>query len=739
MYMSERVAFRTCPLCEATCGLRIELRDEAVVRIRGDLDDPISKGFVCPKGTTLGKLHDDPDRLRAPLVKRGDRHVEVTWDEAFAEVGRRLGAIVEATGPESVGIYVGNPNAHNYESNLALRPLIKALRTRHVYSASTVDQMPKQVACGHVFGHPFTIPVPDVDRTDHLIILGANPVESNGSLATAPDWPGKLSALVERGGTLVVVDPRRTKTAELATRHVQVVPGTDAHLLAAMVQVLFADGAVDLDRLAEHTAGLDRVERASARFTPESVAARVGIDAETIRSLARDLAAAPTAAVYGRIGTHTTPFGTLAAWLVDVLNLITGNLDRPGGAMFAKAAHQPARRSGRGFSVGRWTSRVEGLPEVMGELPVATMATEMETEGDGRLRALFTVAGNPVLTTPDSTRLERALENLDFMVSVDPYLNATTRHADVILPPPSALERAHYDFAFQTLSLRDYVDWSAPVFERAGPSEFQILVKLSAIAAGLGSDADPDAVAEAALGQRVQAAVGDADSPITGRDPAEIAMMLGERPVDERLVDFIIRVGHRGDCFGARPGGLTLEAVEAHVSGLDLGPLVPRLPGELSTPSGKIEIGATVLVDDLDRLFEEPPVEPGGLKLVGRRQVRTANSWTHNVEVLVKGKDRCTVQINPDDAASRGVDDGDQVRVTSAVGAVTLRAEVTDATMAGVVSIPYGWGHGADGTRQSVASRFAGVNANVLTPSAIDPLSGNAVLNGIAVEVAADA
>jgi len=719
--------------------VRIEVDGDTVTRVRGDLDDPISKGFICPKGSALGKLHHDPDRLRRPLVRRDGRHVEVSWDEAFAEVERGLSSVTTAHGPESVGIYVGNPNAHNFQANLALRPLIKSLRTRQVFSASTVDQMPKQVACGYVFGHPFMIPVPDVDRSDHLLILGANPVESNGSLASAPDWPGKLAALTGRGGRLVVVDPRRTKTAALAQEHVRIRPGTDAVLLAAMAQELFAGGLVSVGRLAPDVEGLPELEAALAAYTPEWAEGPTAIPAETIRRMARELAAAERAVVYGRIGTHTTEFGTVAAWLTDVLNLITGNLDRPGGAMFPVALHQRAHRKATGFTSGRWSSRVKGLPEFIGEIPVATMADEIEIPGTGQIKALLTVAGNPVLTTPDSNRLDAALATLEFMVSVDPYLNATTRHADVILPPPSPLERPHYDLAFQTLSLRNYADWSPAVFQADGPSEFEILVKLTAIAAGLGAGADPDTLAEASLDQQIATAVGRDDSPIAGRDPADIKKMLGDRPVDERIVDFMIRTGHRGDGFGAVPEGMALAGLEAHPHGIDFGPLESGLPGSLMTASGKVEIGAAELIGDLPRLKATFASSRGDrMLLVGRRQVRTANSWTHNVEVLVKGKPACTVQLHPDDAARIGITEGDDVRLRSEVGAIELTVEITEDIMPGVVSVPYGWGHGAPGTSQSVAERYAGVNVNVLTDSgAIDPLSGNARLNGIPVEVEA--
>jgi len=737
--MATRVAFRTCPLCEATCGLRIETENGHVTGIRGDAEDPFSKGFICPKGSTLGALHDDPDRLRQPLVRRNGVHEEVSWEEAFAEVERRLTTVLATHGRDAVAVYAGNPNAHNFANTLAIRPLVKALGTKNVYTASTVDQMPKHVSCGLVFGHPLAIPVPDIDRTDFLLVLGANPLESNGSLATAPDWPGRLTAIRARGGRVVVVDPRRTRTAERADLHVPIRPGTDAALLAGIAQTLFAEGLVTPGRLTELTRGIDDVGRAVAGFTPERVSSLTGVPAELAISLARELAAAPTAAVYGRMGTHTTVYGTLAAWLVDVLNVLTGNLDRPGGSMFPHAAHERPARTTRAFRTGRWHSRVRELPEMMGELPVATLADEIDTPGTGQVRALLTIAGNPALTTPDSGRLESLLAGLELMISIDPYLNATTRHADVILPPPSVLEKSHYDLAFTALSVRDVAHFSPPVFERATgtPSEFEILVRLAAIAAGLGADADSDALAEAALATRIAEAVADPASPIHGRAPDEITDALGDRPAEERLLDLLLRTGHRGDAFGARPDGLSLAVLEESPHGIDFGPLGPRLPDALATESGLVELAPPQLVADLARLDRAlDAAATGGMVLVGRRQLRTANSWTQNVPVLVRGKDSCIAQLHPDDAGRLGLVDGATARVSSAAGSIDVPVELTDAVMPGVVCIPYGWGHGLPGTRQAVAAGHAGVNVNILTDaSVLDPVSGNAVLNGIPVTV----
>ncbi len=739
--MTPRVSFRTCPLCEATCGLRIETTDGRVTSIRGDADDPFSRGFICPKGSTLGALHEDPDRLRGPLVRRNGTHVEVSWEEAFVEIEQRLTAILSEHGRDAVAVYAGNPNAHNFGSTLAIRPLVKSLGTKNMYSASTVDQMPKHVACGLVFGHPLAIPVPDIDRTDFLLMLGANPLESNGSLATAPDWPGRLQAIRDRGGRVVVVDPRHTRTAARSDLHVPIRPGTDAALLAGIARTLVAEDLVAPGPLVDLTNGIDEVERAVGSFTPERVSSLTGIPVATIVSLAHDLAAAPTAVVYGRIGTHTTAYGTLAAWLVDVLNVLTGNLDRPGGAMFPHAAHEGPSRSRRSFRTGRWQSRVRGLPETMGELPVATLSDEIEAPGEGQVRALITIAGNPALTTPDSGRLARLLADLELVISVDPYLNATTRHAHVILPPPSVLEKSHYDLAFSSLSVRNVAHFSPPVFDRpsGSPTEFEILVRLAAIAGGLGAGADVAALAEGTISARVARSVDAPGSPIHGRDPNEIAAALGDRPPEEKLLDLMLRTGHRGDAFGGRPDGLSLSALEARPHGIDFGPLAPRLPDALATESGRIELAPPPLIADLARLDRAlDAAAANGMVLVGRRQLRTANSWTQNVPVLVRGKDTCLAQLHPDDGSRLGLRDGALAVVRSAAGSIEVPIELTDTVMPGVVCIPYGWGHGLPGTRQAVAATAPGVNVNVLTDATVvDPLSGNAVLNGIPVTVTA--
>ncbi|MFZ8997106.1 MAG: molybdopterin-dependent oxidoreductase [Ilumatobacteraceae bacterium] len=746
---TQRIAHRTCPLCEAGCGLEITLTrnpdgSEQVKRIRGDQDDVLSQGFICPKGSTLGHLHDDPDRLRRPVVRRDGEFIEVDWDEAFATVEAGLMPILAEHGRDACAIYLGNPGAHSLGPLLYNRTLIQALGTGNRFSASTVDQRPKELSAGLMFGS-VTVPVPDLDRTDFLVMLGANPHASNGSLCTAPDFPGRLDRIQERGGIIVVVDPRRSETAARADRHLAIRPGTDAHLLAAIARVLITEGLAAPGRLADHTAGLDELPIVLDPYTPDAVAAVCGIAAEEITALARDLAAAPTAAVYGRIGTCTQEFGTLASWLVDVVNLLTGNLDRAGGAMFSTGAvGQPSTKGapgvGRGIRVGRARSRVAGRPESFGEFPVTALPEEIETPGEGRVRALVTVGGNPVSSNPNSARLDAALASLDFMVAVDPYVNETTRHADVILPPPSALEKSHYDVALLNFAVHDVANYSAPVIDRPAdqPEEWEILLRLAAIAGGAGATADigalDDQIAEAFL----RSAVRDEHGKVHERDLDELRTMLGDRIGPERLLDIMLRTGPYGDGFGADPDGLTLARLEAAPHGVDLGPLKPdRIPAVLRTPSGRIEALPDLLRSALDRLaasLERDRDE--SIVLVGRRHVRSNNSWMHNVRVLTKGRNRCTLQVHPDDAERLGLADGTPTRVRSRVGEVVIAAEVTDGIRPGVVSIPHGFGQDLPGVRLQVASEYRGVNTNLLTDELFyDEPSGNIALNGVPVTV----
>ncbi|MFD8488985.1 molybdopterin oxidoreductase family protein [Streptomyces sp. NPDC059712] len=737
-----RTALRICPLCEATCGLALTVDGTTVTAARGDRDDVFSRGFICPKGASFGAVDSDPDRLRTPLVRRDGVLREATWEEAFDAVAAGVRPVVERYGPHSVGVVLGNPNVHTMAGALYPNVLLGALGTRSLFTASTLDQMPKHVSSRLLFGDANAIPVPDLDRTDHLLLIGANPLESNGSLCTAPDFPGRLKALRARGGTLTVVDPRRTRTAKLADRHVAIRPGTDALLLAAMAHVLYEEDLVDLGALAPHVTGVGEVREAVRDFTPESVAAACDVDADVTRALARELAAAPTAAVYGRIGSCTVPHGTLASWLVDVLNILTGNLDRPGGALFPQAATDRTPRPagpGRGFALGRWHSRVSGHPEAKGELPLSALAEEIDTAtGAGEpVRALLTVAANPVLSAPDGDRLDKALGALDFMVSVDPYLNETSRHAHVVLPPPPPAQSPHHDFAFNTLAVRNQVRYTRPAvpLEPGRMAETEILARLTLAVTGA-HGTDPAAVDAMVIEQTLAKAVREPHSPVHGRDPGDLTALLTGENGPERRLDLMLRLGPYGDGFGTRPDGLTLARLLAHPHGIDLGPLRPRLPQPLKTRSGKVELLPEPIAADLPRLARARDERPAGLVLVGRRHLRSNNSWMHNIPVLTGGSNRCTLHLHPEDAARLGVRDGQPVRVKGAGGAVTAPAEVTDTVRPGVVSLPHGWGHDRPGTRQTHAVGDPGVNVNqLLDGGTLDPLSGNAVLNGVPVEL----
>lgn len=731
----------TCPLCEATCGLEVTTEGAKVSRIRGDQDDVFSKGFICPKGSTLKHLYEDPDRLTSPLIKRHGRFVEATWDEAFAEIADRLGPIQAAHGKNSVGIFLGNPNVHNLAGQLYLRPIITAAGSQSLFSASTVDQMPKHVTSGLMWGNPFAFPLPDIDRSDYLLILGANPYVSNGSLVTAPDFPGRLDALMARGGRLVVIDPRRTKTAAKASEHLAIKPGTDVYLLLAMINVCFTESLIDIGRLEPHVSGVDWVADAVKPFTPEYAAERTGIGADDIRRLTREFAAAPSAGAYGRMGAHTVAFGAITSWATDVLNVLTGNLDKPGGIMFCAPAWTRTtdrKPGGRGYAIGRWHSRVKNLPEVNGELPSVTLADEIETPGEGQIKAMIVIAGNPIRSYPNSNRLEKAFATLDFVVSVDPYITETSRFADVILPPRAALERSHFDIAFLSNAVRIIANYSEAVLATDHPDDCDIHARLALTLAGMGGSADPQIIHDQMLDRLIEREIAQPDSPIFGRDKEEIRGAITETAPAERLLDVMLRTGRYGEGFGVDPDGLSLAKLRQNPHGIDYGPLTERMPAMIKTASGHIELAPEPVVADFGRLVDGLETENGnGLVLVGRRHLRSNNSWMHNVKVLVKGKERCTLQVNPSDAQRLGLTDGQPALVTSKVGSVKAPVEITPDVMVGVVSLPHGWGHDAPGARLAIAAEHAGVNSNALTDDSVwCHLSGNAVLNAIPVEVA---
>lgn len=714
---------RTCPLCEAHCGISIETdATDQIVSIRGDELDPHSRGYLCPKAHGLKGLHEDPDRLRRPLVRENGEFREVDWDVAFARAAEGFARIRDAYGGDALATYVGNPTAHDLGSLLYLPLFSGAWGSRWIFSAASCDQIPKNLACQEMFGGDYIIPIPDVDRTDHLMILGANPAVSNGSLLTAPDLRRRLKAIRARGGTVVVIDPRRSETAALADEHHFIRPGTDAAFLLAIVHVLFEENLAAPGGLSEILNGYEEVERRVVPFSPERVAPFTGIDADTIRRLTREFAAAESAACYGRLGTCTQRFGTLTSWAVDVVNVLSGNLDRVGGAMFPNSAApfpSPPTSPNAGAPYGRWHTRVRGLPEVGGQVPASALAEEIEgvgRDGGDRIRGLYVHMGNPVLSTPNGERLAAALDTLDFLVCHDLYLNETSRHADVIFPSTSPVERENADVFFYPMAVRNGAHWS-PAAVSPDPGlrhPWQVLLELGARLSG----AEPAALDEM-LCRGLAASAGLEGDAIE---------LVGKEPGPARLFDLMLRSG---------PYATTIAEIDPH--GSDFGALEPRLPEVLRTPSGRIELAPARILADLDRLETAIETPSPSLVLIGRRGVRSNNSWMHNVPSLAKGRPRCVLLVHPNEADPLGLATGDTATLRSRTGRLRVPIEVSEDVMPGVVCLPHGFGHGRPGTRLAVASEFqSGVNANALSDEQeLDPLSGNAVLNGIPVTLEA--
>ena len=739
--MSDRkTVHRVCPFCEATCGLAVEVQGEAIIAVRGDKNDPFSRGYICPKAYGLKELYHDPDRLRRPIRRRRREWEEITWEQAYDEVASRLIAVRERYGNDAIGMYSGNPVVHDLGALLYRTVLRRALNSKSLFNAAAIDTLPKIVQTGLMFGGPFpsAVPIPDIDRTAYLLIVGANPAVSHGSLMTMSNAPGRLKAILQRGGKVVVIDPRRTETAKIASEHHFIRPGGDAAFLLAIVHTLFDEGLVKLGAAAGLVDGLDTVRAAASAFAPESVAGYCGIAAPVIRRIAREMSASDSAACYGRLGTCVQEFGTLTSWGCDLVNVLTGNLDRPGGVMFPMpaASLDAALPKRKGFKMARWSSRVGGQPEVEGMIPSSTMADEMLTPGDGQVRAMIRLMTNPLRSALHSARLETAFAGLDFLVAIDFYVNETTRYADVILPTPSPAELASYELGFYHLSVRNVAKWSQAVVSppRGAPETWQVLSTLSARLMGLqgGSEKNVDDF----IFRRLAEGVVREDDRWPGLTVEEIVGTLGECVGPERIVDLLLRIGAHGDGFGRKPEGLTLAKVQASTHGIDLGPLQPRLPDIINTVGGMIELAPSMLLGDLARLRNRM-MEPGrSMVLIGRRDLRTSNSFMHNLPALVKGPNRCTLQISPQDAAEIGAKNGSLVRVTSRVGSVVAPVEVTEDLMPGVVSLPHGWGHDVEDSRLTVAKAHPGVNTNVLTDDqAYDTPSGTAVLFGTPVSV----
>ena len=716
MTQSPKTSYRSCNLCEAICGLEIEHDGAQVISIKGDKQDPLSRGHICPKAIALQDIHADPDRLRTPMRRNGTDFEPISWEEAFDLVESKLTEIRKAHGDDAVAIYLGNPTVHNSGALLFQKFLKQSLNTRNRFAATSVDQLPHHLAASSMFGHGLLIPFPDIDNTEFMLILGANPAASNGSLMTAPDVKNRMKSIVKQGGKIVVIDPRETESVKLATQHHFIRPGTDVFLLAAILNVLFAKNLTDMGRLKAFTRNAADLQQAVSEFTPAMASKLTGIDAAAIEGLATQLASASKAVVYGRMGVSTQPHGGLCHWLINAINLVTGNLDRVGGQMFAKPAVGLVGKSGTAGEFGRWKSRVRGLPEFEGELPVAVLAEEITTPGEGQIRALITNAGNPVLSTPNGVQLEQAIGQLDFYVALDIYINETTRHADLILPSPSGLETDHYDFVFLALAVRNVAKFSPQTFQPAPDSRY-----------------DWEIMKEIAI--RLM----PAGQGMFGK----LRSWFGKKTLRWMTPDRLLNLGLRTGPYGIFKGGLSLKKLKANPNGIDLGPLQPVLPGMLRTKDKKINAAPKIYVDHWNQIKSQllKPADDNSLdsnqfSLIGRRHLRSNNSWMHNSERLTKGPDRCTLMMNTDDASRLNLQHQQQVSVTSTVGSVQVPLEVTDKMMPGVVSLPHGYGHHRSGAKLSVAEKNPGVSINDLTDDkVVDTLTGNAAFSAQVVRV----
>lgn len=750
--MTDGMHYRTCTLCEAMCGVAIEVKEGQIQSIKGDADDPFSQGYICPKAVALKDIHEDPDRLRRPVRKTADGWQEISWDEAFDLVARRLARLTREHGNNAIGVYAGNPNVHNLGSMLGIMPLIRSLGTRNRFSATSNDQLPHMLASLEMFGHQLLLPIPDLDHTQLLICIGANPMASNGSLMSSPNIRGRLKALRERGGRLVVIDPRRTETAEQADDFHFIRPGSDPFLLLGMIHTLFAEARVDLGACAQWCKDLDLVRLAALPFSPEAVSPYTGIEPEAIRDLARQLAGTPRAVLYGRIGTSTQAHGGLATWLIYVLNILTGKLDRVGGSLFTQPAIDMVALGAMGGQSGhfdRRRSRVRDLPEFGGEFPSSTMADEILTPGKDQIRGFVCLAGNPVLSSPNGARLDQAFSQLDFMVSVDFYLNETSRHADVILPPTGPLERGHYDLIFNVLAIRNIAKWSPPTFDAGSDarSDWQILMELAyrlhrargldrrqGLALRLAKRLKPENIVDLALRS------GPYGTPLTPAKPVlqpVVDLLLDTLP-EKHWLHVLLSTSPHDRRWQHLPKGLSLSQLRDEPHGVDLGPLQPSLPDRLYTKDKRINLAPRRFLNDLGRLhhiLQNPPGQDS-LQLIGRRHIRSNNSWLHNSQRLVKGKPRCTLMIHPKDASRMGLDGSTEAEVSSEAGKIVLPVEITDTIMPGVVSIPHGWGHHRSDIALQVASAHAGASINdIIRDDQTDELCGTSVLNGQTVSV----
>ncbi|TGM31373.1 molybdopterin oxidoreductase family protein [Leptospira levettii] len=712
----DQTHYRSCNLCEAMCGLQIEVKNGTIQNFKGDILDQFSRGHICPKGPELKSLYEDPDRIKFPIKRTNSGWEKVSWVEALSDIAKQIVDLQTKYGNDVVAIYNGNPNVHNYGSMLYGQRFTSRIKTKNNFSATSVDQLPHQLLSYLMFGHQLLVPIPDIDRTTYFLILGGNPFASNGSLMTVPDVKKRLKAIQDRGGKYVVIDPRKTETAEHANEHIFIKPGTDVFFLLSLLNVIFEKKRNKPNSLVNEE-DLNSIQRLTNEFHPTVVSKITGIPMDTIERIAMEFVNAPSAVCYGRVGVSTQEFGALCQWLINVINIVTGNLDKEGGAMFTLPAvdlvgEGSTMRSSPG-SFNTYQSRVRILPEFNDELPVSALAEEILTDGEGQIRVLATSAGNPVLSTPNGSKLEKALSQLDLMISFDFYLNETTKHAHYILPPTSTLEHDHYDLIFNVFAVRNTSRYNQPLFqpEEGMLHDWEIFSDLT---------------------KRIELVRSGKELP---------SELIRTKLTPASIIDHALKSGPYGSKHNTEIQ-MSLELLKNSPHGIDLGPLKKSFPERLYTKDKKIQLFPTLLQNDIPRLktkFNEH-LNSGHSNfpylLIGRRHLRNNNSWMHNLPKLITGKPRCTMMVHPDDASLLGISNHEEVFVESKVGKLRIPVEITDELMKGVVSIPHGFGHNRSGTNQKVATQFSGVSINDLTDDqSIDEFSGNAAFSGIQVKI----
>lgn len=707
MMANEQTHFGTCTLCEAMCGIEVKHDGDKVISIRGDKHDPFSKGYICPKATALQDLYEDPDRLRQPIEKTANGWKEISWPDALDKVASGIHKLQQQYGTNTLGIYLGNPNVHNMGSMLTIKHLLTSLKSRSRFSATSIDQLPHHIVCMHLFGHMLRIPVPDVNRTQHMIIIGGNPLASNGSIMTAANMRQKLKDIKSRDGKVVVIDPRRTETAEIASEHHFIRPATDVLLLLAMLNEVYQQGYVNNARLQSNKAAtlapeINRIVTFAEDFSAESVAGITGITASEIKRLVKEFCQAESSVLYGRMGVSVQEFGLLSQYLIMIINMVTGRLDEIGGLMFPNPALDVVANTGPGYLAKRF-SRVKKLPDFNGDYPVATMADEMLVAGDGQLKGFISVAGNPVLSTPNGKKLDTALSQLEFMVSIDYFVTETSRHANIILPPVSPLEREHYDVTFNGFAVHNVAKYSPALFTKKSNEKHDWQIYL-------------------ALAKRL-----DKHASLSTKIERWLIKRFGPK--------FLLGQGLKRGPYKS----ISVKKLKKNPHGMDLGPLQYMLPQALNHKDQHIHLHVDFYQADVKRVKSMmDDYDNTQILLIGRRHIRSNNSWLHNSHRLVKGRSRCTLMIHPETAKLHNIFNGHDVKVSSSIGYIVIKAEVSDELMPGVVSIPHGWGHGRKGVKQRIAQQHSGVSVNDLTDdSLIDSLSGNAAVNGVPVTLEA--